>query len=283
MNETGPEYYLSLPGDQRLDLVRPVIMGILNVTPDSFSDGGRYVDPESALAHARAMIAAGASLIDVGGESTRPGAAPVSAAEELARVLPVTRALAADGLRVSVDTSKPEVIEAVAEAGAVMINDVRALREPGALAAAAATELAVCLMHMKGAPRTMQRSPRYDDVLTEVSDFLRQRVAECHDAGIADHRLVLDPGFGFGKTVQHNLELLRGIPQLRTLGLPLLVGLSRKSLLQALTGRPVEERLAGSLALAVLSAQAGAHIIRVHDVAETRDVLAVLAATQCPD
>lgn len=283
MTESRPVRELQLAGGRRLVLDRPLIMGILNVTPDSFSDGGKFVDPEVALRHARAMTEAGATLIDVGGESTRPGAAQVNVADELARVLPVIEALAADRLLVSVDTSKPEVMQAAAAAGAVMINDVRALQEPGALAAVAATDLAVCLMHMQGAPRTMQDNPRYRDVVTDVAEFLQARVEVCEQAGIARERMLVDPGFGFGKTLQHNLALLQGLPHLDELGTPLLVGLSRKSMLEAITGRPVAERLAGSLALAMLSAQAGAHIIRVHDVAETRDVLAVLAASNSAD
>lgn len=283
MTESRPVRELQLAGGRRLLLDRPLIMGILNVTPDSFSDGGKFVDPEAALRHARAMTEAGATLIDVGGESTRPGAAPVASDEELARVLPVTEALAADGLLVSVDTSKPEVMQAAAAAGAVMINDVRALQEPGALAAAAATDLAVCLMHMQGAPRTMQEDPRYRDVVADVAEFLQTRILACEEAGIARSRLLVDPGFGFGKTLQHNLALLRDLPKLEGVGAPLMVGLSRKSMLEPITGRAVNNRLAGSLALAMLSAQAGAHIIRVHDVAETRDVLAVLAALEGAD
>ena len=264
-----------------LDLSRPVVMGILNVTPDSFSDGGRYLDPQAALDHARRMLAEGATLIDVGGESTRPGAAAVSAEEEIRRVVPVIEALRRETpALISVDTSKPEVIRAAAAAGAHLINDVRGLRLPGALEAAAATPCAVCLMHMQGEPGTMQHNPHYDDVVAEVRTYLQQRVAACAAAGIARERIVLDPGFGFGKTVAHNLELMRRLPELLKDGLPLLLGMSRKSTLGALTGRGPEDRLAGSLALALLAAQAGAGILRVHDVAATVDVLKVLAAVQ---
>ncbi len=253
-------------------------MGILNVTPDSFSDGGQWTSPDRAVAHALGMAEAGAAIIDVGGESTRPGAAPVSLEDELQRVVPVVAELSRQGLVVSVDTSKAQVMTAAAAAGAAMVNDVRALREQGALAAVAQTDLGVCLMHMQGEPRSMQKHPVYADVVEEVREFLLMQVAACETAGIARQRIALDPGFGFGKTLVHNLALLNGLPRLVACGLPVLVGLSRKSMLQALTGRPVEERLAGSLALAVMSARAGAHIIRVHDVAQTRDALAVVTA-----
>jgi dihydropteroate synthase len=254
-------------------------MGVLNVTPDSFSDGGRWLDRDRALRHAAEMLAAGADVVDVGGESTRPGAAAVPEGEELERVVPVVEFLVSElGAAVSVDTSKPAVMRAAAEAGAVMINDVFALRRPGALTAAADAGLAVCLMHMQGEPRTMQDRPAYDDVVAEVEDFLLARARAAEEAGIPAERIVLDPGFGFGKTLEHNLALLRGLPRLAAHGYPLLAGLSRKSMLQAITGRPVDERLAGSLALALLAAQNGAAVIRVHDVAETRDVLRVLGA-----
>lgn len=280
MQSATSKPFISLGGRRRLAVDDPVVMGILNVTPDSFSDGGRYLDPEAALGRARAMIEEGASLIDVGGESTRPGAAPVGVEEELERVLPVVRALADDGQFVSVDTSKPEVMRAAADAGAAMINDVRALREPGALAAVASTDLAVCLMHMQGEPRTMQAAPRYEDVVTEVCEFLTERARACEEAGIERNRIVLDPGFGFGKTLEHNLSLLAGLERIAACGYVVLVGLSRKSMLEALTGRAVEDRLAGSLALATMSALSGAHIIRVHDVRQTRDALAVVSAVR---
>jgi dihydropteroate synthase len=254
-------------------------MGVLNVTPDSFSDGGRFLAPAEAVAHARAMARAGAAIIDIGGESTRPGALPVAAGEELARVLPVLEALVAAGAPpVSVDTTKPEVMRAAADAGAELINDVMALRAPGALQAAAASGCAVCLMHMQGEPRTMQQAPRYDDVVTEVYDFLAARVEACLQAGIERARLLVDPGFGFGKSLAHNLALMRHLGRFKSLGVPLLVGVSRKSMIGGVTGRPVEERLAGGLALATLAAREGAAIIRSHDVAPTLDVLAVTAA-----
>ncbi len=254
-------------------------MGVLNVTPDSFSDGGRFNDPGRARAHALAMAEAGAALLDIGGESTRPGAAPVATEDELARVMPVLEALVAAGAPpVSVDTTKPEVMRAAAAAGAEMINDVTALRAPGALDAAAESGCAVCLMHMQGEPRNMQQAPRYDDVVTEVYDFLAARIEACVAAGIMPGRIVADPGFGFGKTLQHNLLLMRRLERFAGLGVPLLVGVSRKSMIGALTGRPVEERLAGGLALATLAVQAGAAIVRSHDVAATRDALEVTAA-----
>ncbi|HSY45084.1 MAG TPA: dihydropteroate synthase [Steroidobacteraceae bacterium] len=267
--------------DKTLDLSSPVVMGVLNVTPDSFSDGGRFADVEAAVAHGLAMAAAGAALIDVGGESTRPGAAPVSAPEELRRVIPVIASLAAATAAViSVDTSKPEVMQAAAAAGAGLINDVQALRSPGALEAAAASGCAVCLMHMQGEPRTMQLAPQYADVFAEVRAFLAARAAACRAGGIADTRLVIDPGFGFGKTVEHNLTLLRRLGELARDGLPVLVGLSRKSMLGTLTQRGPGERTAGSVALAVVAALGGARIVRAHDVAPTVDALRVVAAVQ---
>ena len=254
-------------------------MGVLNVTPDSFSDGGRFVDLAAAVAHGERLAHDGAAFIDVGGESTRPGAAPVTAAEELARVLPVIeRLVAGTDAVISVDTSKAEVIRAAAAAGAGLINDVRALRAPGALAAAAASDCAVCLVHMQGEPATMQCAPHYGDVVAEVRAFLSARVAACAAAGIGAGRVLIDPGFGFGKTVEHNLTLLRRLAELTCADAALLVGLSRKALLGTLTGRPVTERSAGSVALAVLAAQRGARIIRVHDVAATLDALKVVAA-----
>jgi dihydropteroate synthase len=255
-------------------------MGILNVTPDSFSDGGEFAAREAAVGHARRMVAEGADLIDVGGESTRPGAAAVDEADELARVIPVIDELAREGALVSVDTMKPAVMRAAVAAGAAMINDVNALRLPGALEAAATTDAAVCLMHMQGEPRTMQDAPAYGDVATEVRDFLVERAQACEALGIARGRIVLDPGFGFGKTLAHNLALLRALPGLVDTGYPVLAGLSRKSSLGAITGRPPGERLAASLAAALAAGARGASIVRVHDVRETVDALKVWAAVQ---
>jgi dihydropteroate synthase len=253
-------------------------MGIVNLTPDSFSDGGRYLATDRAIDHARALAAAGADFLDLGAESTRPGAQPVSAAEELDRLLPVLEALGELKLPISVDTMKPQVMRAAIAAGASMINDVRALREPGALEMLSATHAAVCLMHMQGEPRSMQAAPHYVDVVGEVRAFLRDRVAACLHAGIPTERLVVDPGFGFGKTLAHNLTLLRDLALIAADGVPVLAGLSRKSALGQITGRAVHERLPGSLAAALMAVQRGARIIRVHDVAETKDVLAVWAA-----
>jgi dihydropteroate synthase len=263
-----------LCGKFELSLERPLIMGVVNITPDSFSDGGRHFAAKLAVAHARKLASEGADLIDLGGESTRPGAAPVAEEEELRRVLPVLEGLS--GLCISVDTRRPAVMKAALAAGASMINDVDALSAPGGLEAVAASSCAVCLMHKKGEPPTMQQDPHYDDVLAEVKAFLEERVSAAQAAGIAAARIVVDPGFGFGKTVAHNLTLLRKLSALSEL--PTLVGLSRKSSLQKITGRPVGERLAGSLALALLALQGGATILRVHDVKETRDVIAVWEA-----
>jgi dihydropteroate synthase len=251
-------------------------MGVVNITPDSFSDGGRFVERDAAIAHARRLAEEGAEIIDLGGESTRPGAAPVSEDEELRRVIPVLEKT--NDLCVSVDTRRPAVMRAALEAGASMINDVQALQTPGAIEAVRESNCAVCLMHMKGEPATMQREPHYDDVVAEVKAFLRQRIATAEGAGIARERLVVDPGFGFGKTAEHNLTLLARLTEFRDLEVPLLAGLSRKSTLGKLTGRPVAERLAGSLAMALLALQSGATILRVHDVKETRDVVAVWEA-----
>jgi dihydropteroate synthase len=267
-------------GRQALDLRRPVVMGVLNVTPDSFSDGGRFVDLERAVARGVEMVAEGAAIIDIGGESTRPGAEPVDAVEEIRRVLPVVERLrAATAAVISVDTSKPEVMRAAAAAGVGMINDVRALSEVGALQAAAGTECAVCLMHMKGEPRTMQRAPVYVDVVEEVKAFLDERVGACRAAGVGQDRIVIDPGFGFGKTLEHNLQLLR---HLRELGneYPILAGLSRKSMVGHLTGRPADQRVHGSVALAVMAVVNGARIVRVHDVAATVDAIKTVVAVQ---
>jgi len=262
----------------------PKIMGILNITPDSFSDGGRYYQANQlsldlVLKQAEQMLAEGADIIDVGGESTRPGAAVVSEQQELDRVIPVVEALVKKlGALVSVDTSNARVIQESAASGASIINDVRALQRDGALAAAAKTGLPVCLMHMQGQPTDMQKAPAYTNVVDEVLDFLRERMAACVDAGIAKNRILLDPGFGFGKTLAHNLALLSNLKKLSALGQPLLVGLSRKSLLLQLINRQVDERLPGSLALALAAAERGAAIIRVHDVAATYDVLRVFDA-----
>jgi dihydropteroate synthase len=262
-----------------LDLSRPVVMGILNVTTDSFSDGGRFLDLDAALAHAEAMVAAGAALIDVGGESTRPGAAPVPVQQELDRVLPVVEKLRDRTAAIlSVDTMKAAVMREAVKAGAGLVNDVMALRGDGALQAVSQSGAAVCLMHMQGEPRTMQQDPRYGDVVTEVRDFLRARVQACAAAGIGPERVVLDPGFGFGKTAAHNLILLKGLGTLVAEGLPVLVGLSRKSMLGKLLGRAADERLAGSVALAALAVQAGARIVRAHDVAATRDAVLITQA-----
>jgi dihydropteroate synthase len=263
-----------------LDLSGPVVMGILNITPNSFSDGGRFEGLDAALAQGRRMVADGAAIIDVGGESTRPGAAPVPLQEELDRVVPVIEALSRElDVLVSVDTMKPEVMRESVAAGAGLINDVMALGAPGAIEAVAATGAAVCLMHMQGTPRTMQQDPHYADVVAEVGGFLRDRALACRAAGIAADRIVLDPGFGFGKTVGHNLQLLRGLGELGG-GYPLLVGLSRKSMLGRITGRPVDQRLAGSIALAALAVAAGARIVRCHDVAETVDAVRVAWAAR---
>ena len=251
-------------------------MGVVNVTPDSFSDGGRFEDAEAALAHAWSLLENGADILDVGGESSRPGAAPVSEAEELRRILPVVRQLRE--APVSVDTRNPVVMRAALDAGASMINDIEALQAPGAIEAVAKSKCAVCLMHMKGQPATMQQDPHYDDVIAEVRLFLEQRVQACERAGIGRERIVVDPGFGFGKTVRHNLQILKNLPQFTALGLPVLAGWSRKSTLGKLTGRPADERLAPSLAAALLALQGGATILRVHDVKETRDVIAVWEA-----
>jgi dihydropteroate synthase len=265
--------------DRVLDLGAPVVMGVLNVTPDSFSDGGRHSDAAAAVDHARRMLAEGAAIIDVGGESTRPGAAPASVEQEMDRVVPVIEALRTESEAfISVDTSKPEVMRAAVAAGADIINDVRALSMPGALAAVAETRAGVCLMHMQGEPRTMQDAPRYDDVVAEVRAFLELRIENCLAAGIERERIAVDPGFGFGKRVIDNLELLKQLAQFRALRAPVLVGLSRKSLLERLTGRAVDERTAGSVALAAIAVLHGARIVRAHDVAATRDAIRVAAA-----
>jgi dihydropteroate synthase len=267
-------------GRHAFDLARPRIMGVLNVTPNSFSDGGRYFNPARALDHARRMIDDGADLIDVGGESTRPGALPVDERDELGRVIPLVAALAADGVPVSVDTRKPAVMRAALAAGAAMVNDVCALEAPGAIEALAGSGAGVCLMHMQGDPRTMQQAPRYGDVVGEVRAYLLARAAACEAAGIARDRIVLDPGFGFGKTLAHNLALLAGLPALAAAGYPVLAGLSRKSSLGEITGRAVDERLAASLAAALAAVARGVRLLRVHDVRETVDALKVWLAVE---
>lgn len=265
-----------------LPLRRPLIMGVVNVTPDSFSDGGRYLDVAAAIDHGRRLVEEGADLLDVGGESTRPGAQPLPLEEELRRVLPVVEALGDLGVPVSIDTYKPAAMRAALGAGASMINDVSALQAPGALDVARSSDCAVCLMHMRGNPQTMQASPEYRDVVAEVREFLAQRVAACEAAGIARDRIVVDPGFGFGKKAAHNLELLRHLDAIASLGLPVLVGLSRKSTLGKITGKPVAQRASESVAAALLAVQRGAAIVRVHDVDQTRDALLVLMAIENP-
>ena len=269
-------------GGRKLDLSRTAVMGILNVTPDSFSDGGVFIDRRRALAHGIAMAEQGAAIIDVGGESTRPGARAVTAAEEIDRVVPVIEALTrAVAVPVSVDTSKPEVMRAAVAAGAGLVNDVRALRLPGALEAAARLGTPVCLMHMLGEPDSMQRDPRYDDVVAEVRAFLAARLSACEAAGIPPARALLDPGFGFGKTVAHNLELLRRLREIAALG-PVMVGLSRKSMIAKLLGLPPERRQAPSIALALLAVRNGARVVRVHDVGPTVEAIRALEAVYPP-
>lgn len=253
-------------------------MGIVNVTPDSFSDGGLCASTESALRHAAHLIEQGADLLDIGGESTRPDGIPVNMEEELRRVIPVVQVLASMNTSVSVDTSKPEVMRAAIKAGAAMINDVNALRAPGALEAVAEGGVAVCLMHMQGDPRSMQANPQYHDVVAEVKDFLRQRLNAAQAAGIPREKLIIDPGFGFGKTLEHNIELLRHLDRFTELGVPVMVGLSRKSMLGKITGNQVSDRVHASVAAALLARASGARILRVHDVKATRDALAVYNA-----
>ena len=271
-------------GNRVLDLAHTHVMGILNVTPDSFSDGGRFAPLDAALRHAEAMVLAGATLIDVGGESTRPGAPVVSPQSELDRVAPVVERIARElDVIISVDTSAPIVMTEVARLGAGLINDVRSLRREGALQAAAATGLPVCLMHMLGEPGDMQDNPHYEDLVGEVSTFLADSMARCAAAGIGAERIVLDPGFGFAKTLQHNLSLFKHMEALHALGRPLLVGVSRKSMVGQTLNRPVAGRLYGSLALAALAMTKGARILRVHDVAETVDVVRMIAAVDSAD
>ncbi|WP_207882721.1 dihydropteroate synthase [Pseudomonas sp. 30_B] len=268
-------------GSRVLDLSRPHVMGILNVTPDSFSDGGRFNQHDAALRHAAEMVAAGATLIDIGGESTRPGARVVSPTEELERVAPVVEAIARElDVVISVDTSTPAVMRETARLGAGLINDVRSLQRDGALDAAVDTGLPVCLMHMRGEPGNMQDDPRYPDIIQEVLDFLGERIAVCEAVGIAREKIIVDPGFGFAKTQNHNLNLFRQMERLLELGCPMLVGVSRKSMVGRALGREVDERLYGSLALAALAVAKGASIIRVHDVAETVDVVQMIHAVE---
>ena len=265
-------------GKYSVPLDRPLLMGVVNVTPDSFSDGGRFLDPKSAVSHAIRLAEEGADIIDVGGESSRPGALPVSVQEELERVLPVLEGLKSLQKPISVDTRRPEVMREALRAGASMINDIDALTAPGALEAVAASQCAVCLMHKKGDPATMQQDPHYKDVVAEVLGFLKDRIHAAETAGIGRERIVADPGFGFGKTLDHNLTLLRHLAELSSLDVPILAGWSRKSSLGKITGRPQGERLPASLAMALLSLQGGATILRVHDVKETRDVIEVWKA-----
>jgi dihydropteroate synthase len=282
---TPSQYPTRLPcGNRVLDLAQTHVMGILNITPDSFSDGGRFHQRDLALRHAQAMVEAGATLIDIGGESTRPGARAVSVVEELERVAPMVEAISRElDVIISVDTSTPAVMRESARLGAGLINDVRSLRRDGALDAAAATGLPVCLMHMQGEPGTMQDHPHYDDLLGEVSSFLQERIQACATVGIPAERILLDPGFGFAKSHAHNLSLFKHMQALHALGRPLLVGVSRKSMVGLALNKPVTERLHGSLALAALAMTKGARILRVHDVAETVDVVRMIAAVEAAE
>lgn len=267
-------------GSYRLSLLRPLIMGIVNTTPDSFSDGGRCLDAQSAIRHALQLREEGADILDVGGESTRPGAARVSAEEEISRVLPVIEALARQKCVVSVDTKKPEVMRAALDVGAVMVNDVMALQAPGALETVAASGAAVCLMHMQGDPQTMQQAPCYAHVVEDVLRFLQSRVQICEAAGITRARMLIDPGFGFGKTLQHNLDLLKHLDRLLELGVPVLAGLSRKSMLGQLTGRELDQREFAGVAAHLIAVERGARVLRVHHVAAMRDALAIWNAVE---
>lgn len=267
-------------GSYRLSLDRPLVMGIVNLTPDSFSSDGLGSDVERAVAHARSQWEAGADILDIGAESSRPGAVPASEEEELHRLLPVLERVAEWGVPISVDTYKPAVMRRAIEAGATLFNDISGLRYPGALDVLRDSDCAVCIMHMQGEPGSMQQAPRYDDVCREVTAYLLERAGACQKAGVAAERIVLDPGFGFGKSLEHNLALFRQLPSLSREGFPLLVGVSRKTMLGAITGRPVDQRLPASVAAAMLAARKGAKILRVHDVAATRDALAVLAAIE---
>ena len=264
-------------GKYSIDLSQPQVMGILNVTPDSFSDGGKHTNVSQALDHALRMIDEGATFIDIGGESTRPGAPDVSLQEELDRTIPVIEAVAKNtACVISIDTSKADVMREAVKAGAGLINDVRALQEPGALQVAAEAQVPVCLMHMQGQPRTMQQSPEYDDVVNDVGQFLLARTKVCEEAGIAKDKILFDPGYGFGKSLEHNYTLVKHLPSLMKLGYPVLVGMSRKSMIGNLLNRKVDERLAGSISLATIVAQMGAQIVRVHDVKETADAVNIV-------
>lgn len=262
-------------GNFQFDLSRPLVMGIVNVTPDSFSDGGQHFQHDAALAHAQRLIAEGAGIIDIGGESTRPGAQPVGVQEELDRVLPIIEGLRGAPVPISIDTCKPQVMQAAIAAGVQMVNDINALQDAAAMNAVAAGNVAVCLMHKQGNPQTMQTQPQYQNAVAEVGEFLRERIAAAEAAGIGRERIVIDPGFGFGKTLAHNLDLLRHLGKLRELGVPVLAGLSRKSMLGALTGREAGDRVAASVAAALIAVQHGASIVRVHDVRETVDALKI--------
>ncbi|TMP61989.1 dihydropteroate synthase [Pseudoalteromonas sp. S1610] len=271
---------INLARGRVLELSEPVIMGIVNVTPDSFSDGGQFFNTTAALNHAMQLLDEGATILDIGGESTRPGAPDVSLEDELQRVIPLINAIREQSdCVISIDTSKAEVMRQAIEAGADIVNDVRALQEPGAIEVVAQyPDVVVCLMHMQGQPRSMQNAPHYDDLASEINDFFNQRIAACEAAGIKQSQLILDPGFGFGKTLKHNYQILAQFNDYAQLGLPLLAGLSRKSMIGNLLNRDTKDRLAGSLAGALIAAQNGAHIIRVHDVKETADVLGVYQA-----
>lgn len=267
-------------GKFQFDLSRPLVMGIVNVTPDSFSDGGRHASTQAAIVHARRLIAEGADILDIGGESTRPGAARVGEQEELDRVLPVIEGLRGIPIPISIDTYKPSVMRAALAAGASMVNDVNALQSEGAIDAVLGGDAAVCLMHKQGNPDTMQQRPVYQNVMAEVGGVLRERITALEVAGVARERIVIDPGFGFGKTIEHNLELLRNLDALNAFGVPILAGLSRKSMLGAITGRDVDDRLVASVAAAMMAVQRGASIVRVHDVRETIDALKILQAVK---
>ena len=261
-----------------LNLSRPLVMGVVNITPDSFSDGGKFLAADAAIDHGLQLIEDGADILDIGGESTRPGAEPVNIAEELRRVLPIIQAMQRKNVPISIDTMKPEVMKAAIQAGVSMVNDVNALRADGAVEICAESNVGVCLMHMQGSPRTMQLEPTYSDVVAEVKTFLLDRAQACERAGIARDRIVIDPGFGFGKNREHNLTLLRRLKEFRELGYAVLAGLSRKSVLGKITGQEVVSRVPASVAAAMLAAQTGAHIVRVHDVRATKDALAILHA-----
>jgi len=267
-----------LCGRFQLDLSKPRVMGIVNVTPDSFSDGGKFNTTDKAVAHGMELVAQGADILDIGGESTRPGATPVPLDEELNRVVPVIKALAQAGVPLSIDTYKPEVMRAAIEAGADIVNDVCALQEPNALEIVAASKVGVCLMHMQGRPQTMQVDPQYQDVVAEVTSFLATRLKAAEAMGISRERVLLDPGFGFGKRTEHNITLLNQLSSLQSLGLPLLIGLSRKSVLGQVVGSEVDERIHASIAASVVSVMKGANIVRVHDVKPTVDALKIVSA-----